>query len=393
MLNKEVFVTLAKATYEQPMSLYIHWPFCPYKCSFCPFVAFSGWDRFMDQYHQALNRELIEYGKRFDARQPLSTIYIGGGTPSTWPDKLLLDTFGILEGMFDFKTISEITIEANPGTVKKEQLELWQQIGITRISLGVQSLDDAVLEKLNRHQKAEDVRRFMEWAGGKFNSLSVDLIIGLPGVSVDQWKKQVHEIMSWPIQHISMYFLSVHEGTALYFKLERNNETLPPDDEVVDLYHWTIETFARHGFLQYEVSSFAKPGFESQHNQAYWDRKPYKGIGVGAWSYDGVYRYQNEKQLMRYIEAYSKGDSAVCYKEHLTADQVRFEKVMLGLRKMKGLEIAQAIEGLTQEREEEFFKRVALLQEQKFITQIDDKLFLTQAAFAVENEIAIKLAL
>ena len=141
------------------------------------------------------------------------------------------------------------------------------------------------------------------------------------------------------------------------------------------------------------MSSFAKQGFESQHNQAYWDRKPYKGIGVGAWSYDGVYRYQNEKQLMRYIEAYSKGDSAVCYKEHLTADQVRFEKVMLGLRKMKGLEIAQAIEGLTPEREEEFFKRVALLQEQKFITRTQNKLFLTQAAFAIENEIAIKLAL
>jgi oxygen-independent coproporphyrinogen III oxidase len=378
---------------DQVRSLYIHWPFCPYKCSFCPFVAFSGWDRFMGEYHQALACELKEYAKEIPAHQPLDTIYIGGGTPSTWPDELLLDTFGTLESMFDFSSISEITIEANPGTVRKEQLEVWKQVGITRLSIGVQSLNDQVLEKLNRHQKADDVRRLMEWAGGKFNSLSIDLIIGLPGISTEEWKKQVLEIMSWPIQHISMYFLSIHEGTALYFKLQRKNEVLPPDDDIVDLYHWTIETFAKYGFEQYEVSSFAKPGYDSQHNQAYWDRKSYKGVGVGAWSFDGSSRFQNEKQLMRYIDAYSKGDSALSYKETLTDEQVRFEKVMLGLRKMKGVYIAEAIEGLTPEKKKEFFDRVQVLEENNLVRQTGDKIFLTKAALAVENEIAVKLAL
>ncbi len=373
-------------------SLYIHWPFCPYKCSFCPFVAFSGWDRYMDEYHQALMRELKLYQLELKAKQQLTTIYIGGGTPSTWPDQLLLDTFGTLKDMFDFDSISEITIEANPGTVRQEQLELWKQLGITRLSIGVQSLDDTVLAKLNRHQKADDVRKLMKWANGKFNSLSIDLIVGLPGVTAEQWKKQVEEIMTWPIQHISMYFLSIHEGTGLYFKLQRNNEILPPDDETVDLYYWTLDTFAQHGFEQYEVSSFAKPGYESQHNQAYWDRKLYKGIGVGAWSFDGAHRFQNEKQLMRYIDALKDGTSALYYKEKVTQDQARFETIMLGLRKMKGVEIAQAIEGLSEEKREKFFNNASILKQKKFIEQKGDRLYLTKAALSVENEIAVKLA-
>ena len=276
--------------------------------------------------------------------------------------------------------------------VRIEQLELWKQLGITRLSIGVQSLDDAVLEKLNRHQKADDVRKLMRWAEGKFNSLSIDLIVGLPGVTVEQWKKQVEEIMTWPIQHISMYFLSVHEGTGLYFKLQRKNEILPPDDETVDLYYWTLDMFAKHGFAQYEVSSFAKPGCESQHNQAYWDRKLYRGMGVGAWSFDGDFRFQNEKQLMRYIDALKTGESALSYKEKVTQDQARFEAIMLGLRKMKGVTLAQATDGLCEEKREKFFENVRMLKQEKFIEQEGDRLFLTKTSLSVENEIAVKLA-
>lgn len=346
----------------------------------------------MDEYHKALMRELKLYKSELKSKQQLDTIYIGGGTPSTWPDELLLDTFGTLKDMFDFDSISEITIEANPGTVREEQFELWKQLGITRLSIGVQSLDDAVLEKLNRHQKADDVRKLMRWAEGKFNSLSIDLIVGLPGVTAEQWKKQVEEIMTWPIQHISMYFLSIHEGTGLYFKLQRKNEILPPDDETVDLYYWTLDMFAKHGFEQYEVSSFAKKGYESLHNQAYWDRNLYKGIGVGAWSFDGEFRFQNEKQLMRYIDTLNKEESALYYKEKVTKDQARFETIMLGLRKMKGVSLAEAIEGLSEEKQKKFFENLSMLKQEKFIEQKGDRLFLTRTALSVENEIAVKLA-
>lgn len=372
-------------------SLYIHWPFCPYKCSFCPFVAFSKFDRFMVDYQAALLKEMEDFSNESGLKNKLKTIYIGGGTPSTWPDELLLDMFGILNNMFCLSEIEEITIEANPGTVRQEQLALWKELGVTRISIGVQSLNDEVLEKLTRYQKASDVRKFIGWAGGVFRSLSIDLIIGLPEISDEEWKKQLEEIVTWPIQHMSVYFLSIHEGTALYFKVKRDTVLLPADDQIVDLYHWTIEFLKLHGFMQYEISSFAKPGHESKHNRAYWSRDMYKGIGVGAWSYDGECRFQNEKKLMAYIEAQKNNETCLAYKEFLTPENVRFEKVMLGLRSLEGFLIDDALEGLPDTKRTEFFEKVAMLKDHKFIKQVGDRIYLTTAALAIENEVAVAL--
>ena len=351
-------------------TLYIHWPFCPYKCSFCPFVAFSKFDRFMVDYQKALLKEMEDFSRESGSKNNFRTIYIGGGTPSTWPDELLLDMFGRLNDMFCLDAVEEITIEANPGTVRQEQLVLWKELGITRISVGVQSLNDIVLEKLTRYQKAADVRKFISWADGMFTSLSIDLILGLPEISDDEWKKQLDEIVTWPIQHISVYFLSIHEGTALYFKVKRDTVLLPADDDIVDLYHWTIDFLKVHGFIQYEISSFAKPGYESKHNRAYWSRDLYRGLGVGAWSYDGECRFQNEKKLMAYIEAQKNNDTCLAYKEILTAENVRFEKIMLGLRSLQGFLIEDALVGLP---------------------DVGDRIYLTTKALAIENEVAVAL--
>ena len=376
---------------ELVTSLYIHWPFCPYKCSFCPFVAFSKFDHFMEQYHKALHKEIDQFIKDSSHRNELKTIYIGGGTPSTWPSTLLIETFGILKNAFSFDNIQEITIEANPGTVQQEQLAIWKDLGITRISIGVQSLNDQVLAKMTRYQKASDVYRLMDWAKGMFHTLSIDLIIGLPEISDEEWKRQVLEIMQWPIQHISIYFLSIHEGTALYFRVKREAVLLPPDDDIVDLYYWTVETLKEHGFDQYEVSSFAKKGHESHHNRAYWTRKTYKGLGVGAWSFDGESRFQNEKKLITYMEAQEAGDSSIIYKEFLTEDNIRFERIMLGLRSLEGFFIDDALIGLSELKKAEFFEKVAMLKEKNFIRQMGDKIYLTTGALTIENEIAVAL--
>lgn len=381
--------------FDDLSALYIHWPFCPYKCSFCPFVAFSKMDRFMGEYHTALIREVASFAQsmraQVDPQIELKTIYIGGGTPSTWPIELLLDMYGILNGLFDMRQLEEMTIEVNPGTVTPELLQAWKKVGITRISVGVQSLNDQVLAQLTRHQKADDVRKLMKWADGLFNSISIDLIIGLPGVSADEWKRQIQEIVTWPIRHISVYFLSIHEGTELYFKVRRNSVVLPPDDEIVDLYYWTIDMFAQHGFLQYEISSFAKPGYESKHNRAYWTRKQYKGFGVGAWSFDGESRFQNEKKLMTYIEAQTKGESCVVYREKLTEENIRFEKIMLGLRTLEGVSVEDATVGLSDAKINEFFEKVAILAGQNLINQAGGRIYLTTRSFSIENEIATAL--
>ena len=376
----------------QTESLYIHWPFCPYKCHFCPFVALAGQDAHMGRYHAALKKELIRFSEAQVNPVPLKTIYIGGGTPSTWPDELLLDTFDTLKHTFDMRLISEITIEANPGTVRSEQIGVWQKAGITRISVGVQSLNDTVLQNLNRRQSAAQVRQLIQQLAGNFSSVSIDIIIGLPGVSDQEWRELIHELISWPIQHVSMYFLSVHEGTPLYFRVARNQIVLPPDDGTVDLYYWSVATLASGGFEQYETSSFARPGWASQHNQVYWDRKPFKGVGIGAWSFDGECRIQNEKNIQTYMQAQEEGRETICSAEVVTEEAARLETLMLGLRRNKGVLISEVLEGLSEERQQLFFSRVAALEEKNLLQKEGQKIRLTPMSLALENEVSAHLS-
>jgi len=379
-------------TQAQTESLYIHWPFCPYKCHFCPFVALDKQHEHMGRYSAAVNQELIRFAQSQENPVPLRTIYIGGGTPSTWPDHLLLDTFDRLRRTFDMRLISEITIEANPGTVRPEQIAIWQQVGITRISVGVQSLNDQVLQNLNRHQSAAQVRQLIKQLAGNFFSVSVDVIIGLPGVEEQEWKQFIEELVTWPIQHVSMYFLSVHEGTPLYFRLARNQITLPPDDAIVDLYYWSVNALAQGGFEQYEVSSFARAGCASQHNQVYWDRKPFKGFGIGAWSFDGIARIQNEKKLLTYMQAQEEDRDAVAIWEVVTPEAARLETLMLGLRRMTGVDITQVTEGLPEQKRELFLSRVEALREKNLLDREGHKIRLTPMSLALENEVSAHLS-
>lgn len=372
-------------------SLYIHWPFCPYRCHFCPFVAISGQDHLMGQYHNALKEEIKQFAQQCPNKLTIETVYIGGGTPSTWPNDLLLDMSGTLKEMFDFSCLTEMTLEVNPGTVTQDQIAVWQQAGINRLSIGVQSLDDAVLQKLNRHQKVADVYQLLEWVADKFKVISVDVIIGLPGITDEQWKAMINQIVTWPIQHISMYFLSVHENTPLYTRLVKNELRLPPQDPLVDLYHWTIETFEKAGLMQYEISSFAKKGFESQHNQVYWDHKPYKGFGIGACSFDGTYRYQNMKSIGRYLQLAQKQEPIEATAELITDEQRRLETVMLGLRRMKGLVISDATATMTEQQKRRFFETMVLFEKEGLVKRVDERLYLSKSALAVENEVALRL--
>lgn len=376
------------ATQAQTESLYIHWPFCPYKCHFCPFVALAGQDAHMPEYHKALTYELTRFAQAQENPMPLKTIYIGGGTPSTWPDQLLLDMFGTLRNTFDMSLVSEITLEVNPGTVRPEQIPVWKQAGITRISVGVQSLNDQVLQGLNRMQSAAQVRQLLQQLAGNFKSISVDIIVGLPGVSEQEWKDFIGELVTWPIMHVSMYFLSVHEGTPLYFRVARKQITLPPDEGIVDLYYWSVNALKEGGFMQYEVSSFAKPGFESQHNQVYWKRAPFKGIGIGAWSFDGKARIQNEKNITTYMKAQQEGCDAVFSREELTQKAVRLEQLMLGLRCMRGALISEVIDELSPEQQQEFSNRLMALKEKEIVSVQEERIFLSPSSLALENEVA-----
>lgn len=373
-------------------SLYIHWPFCPYKCNFCPFVALAGHDQFMERYHQVLKKEILDFSNARQKKLPLSTIFMGGGTPSTYPPNLLLDTFGTLYNVFEIDSNAEISIEVNPGTVTQEKLETWKQAGINRLSIGVQSLNDTVLKKLNRHQSAQSVLELLESAEKLFDNISVDLIVGLPGISDVEWKELIEKVVTWPIKHVSMYFLTVHEDTPLYFGVKTQKIILPSDETIVDLYYWTIEKFAQHGIYQYEISNFARENYYSRHNSIYWQRKPYKGVGLGACSFDGRNRLQNEKSLLKYLEGIENNKCVTAFSEELTDKQVWLEVLMLGLRQTKGVLINAVLEPLDEKQKKKFCETLDIMRESKLITYDQDRILLTPAGLSVVNEIIIKLS-
>lgn len=348
-------------------------------------------EQFMAQYHHALLQEIEQNLSLLPEKPALKTIYFGGGTPSTYPIPLLLDTFGMLRKHFDFNESTEVTIEVNPGTVTPELLNVWSEVGINRLSIGVQSLKDVVLKSLNRHQTKADVERLLGQASKLFKNLSVDFILGLPDVSDEEFKDMIVQAMNWPIQHISVYFLTVHEDTPLYFKVSRNKVTLPPDDSMVDLYNWTVNYLAQHGFIQYEISNFAKEGFTSLHNAAYWERKPYRGFGLGACSFNGTTRFQNSKNLGKYIQATTEKKSVVEMSEDLVEHQIMLEKLMLGLRQVRGVSISQYVPSLPKEKQDKFFETVKVLEDAKLVVYQNDSIRLTPQGYAVENEVTLKL--
>lgn len=371
--------------------LYIHWPFCPYKCHFCDFVAMASHEQFMKQYHDALIKELEQNESLMPLKPRLKTIYFGGGTPSTYPPELLLDTFGRLRKLFDFDQTTEVTIEVNPGTIQPGLFDVWSKVGINRLSIGVQSLKDVVLNSLNRHQSKQQVEELLQQASGYFKNLSVDFILGLPGVTDEEWKSMIAEAMSWPIQHISVYFLTVHEDTPLYFKVTRNKVQLPPDDAMVDLYHWTVDYLSDHGFERYEISNFAKKGFRSLHNAAYWDRKPYRGFGLGACSFNGTERFQNTKNLGKYIQHIESGQSVVDMSETLTESQIMLERLMLGLRQAHGVCVQDYLKTLTSDKHSKFFENITLLESAQLLSYRNGNIQLTPKGYALENEVTLKL--
>jgi oxygen-independent coproporphyrinogen-3 oxidase len=345
----------------------------------------------MAQYHHALLQEIEQNIILLPEKPALKTIYFGGGTPSTYPIPLLLDTSATLRRYFHFDQSTEFTIEVNPGTVTPELLSVWSEIGVNRLSIGVQSLKDVVLKSLNRHQTRADVERLLGEASKLFKNLSVDFILGLPDVTDEEFKEMIIQAMSWPIQHISIYFLTVHEDTPLYFKVSSNKVKLPPDDAMVDLYNWTVEYLAEHGFLQYEISNFAKKGFTSIHNAAYWNRKPYRGFGLGACSFNGTVRFQNSKNLGKYIQATTETASVIEMSEELAENQIMLEKLMLGLRQVRGVSVSQYVQGLSAEKQNKFLQTVKILEDAQLVVHDSDTIRLTPKGYAVENEVTLKL--
>lgn len=380
-----------------PRMLYIHWPFCKHKCHYCDFVAFEGHGGFEQSHHEALCNEIRQFVQQRPhiAQAPIETIFIGGGTPSLYPLHLLEELFALLRELFDLSACHEISLEVNPGGQTEAHFKTWKKVGITRLSVGVQVLDTEVLKKLNRHQSNEEVAQFFSIAPDYFDNLSADMIIGLPGVDQARWEESMRAVLTWPLTHFSLYFLTVHEQTPLYYGVRDKSITLPKDEEILAQYAWTIEILEKAGFAQYEISNFARPGRESRHNQGYWNLVPYQGFGLGAASYDGKFRFSNLKNLGKYREAYSSrsANSGQTYPflEQLSPAQKVLETLMLGLRQRRGIPLTTFTE-MTSSKRHEHFKRVySNMRDEGLVEEHEGHLRLTRAGILLENAVIVRL--
>ena len=388
--------------------LYIHWPFCNKKCSYCDFISFEQHESFIERYHEALCKEIAQFGNQptggFKQTGPtnsvhppvnpqkIKTIFFGGGTPSLCPLQLFKNLYNTLESNFDLTNTIESTIEMNPGDVTKKHLETWKSLwikstcrGINRLSIGVQMLDEKILSSVNRQQKNDDVKKLLDLAPRYFDNISVDLILGLPGTTPELWQETLEFVASARIKHISTYFLTIYEKTPLYFKIKSGELAPLSDDLLIDLYEQTIEFLKINNFLQYEISNFAKPGYESLHNRSYWDRKSYRGFGISAASFDGKKRLVNSHNLLEYLHAAPPSE------EILSSKEVFLEKLMLGLRQKKGIDLQRMIYFLSREEQRKIKGKVEYLKDQNLVQEKNGRISLTTRGMILENEVILRL--
>ena len=322
--------------------VYIHIPFCKSRCKYCDFYSTTMLDR-RDEYVKALLGEL-ELRKHYLPDKNIRTIYFGGGTPSLLSAVQISLILQKIQELFEVDIEAEITLETNPGDLTKDYLQTIREVGINRLSIGIQSFDDHKLRLIGRRHTAQEAKAAVLMAQeAGFGNISIDLIYGLPGQTIDEWKAELMQALELNIQHISTYCLSYEQGTALTNMLESGEIQAVDDDTENLMYAILVNTLKESGFCHYEVSNFARAGYYSHHNSAYWNNTPYMGIGAAAHSYDGCSRQWNTSDLNTYIRQV-ESHNLQPETEHLTDKDKYNELVMLSLRTDNGIDLSRLTE-------------------------------------------------
>lgn len=318
--------------------LYIHIPFCVRKCLYCDFLSFSADEKTKEKYIDALCKELMFIGKE-RCKTSLSSVFIGGGTPSVLPAGLIERVMECVKENFTLDRDAEVTIECNPGTVNEDKMKAYFACGINRISFGLQSVHDEELKKLGRIHSYEDFLGSYENAvKAGFTNINVDLMSDIPGQTVDSWTgtlKTICELKPAP-SHISAYSLIIEEGTPFADMAEDGRLDIPDEDTDREMYHMTSRLLSDYGYGRYEISNYAKEGFECRHNLGYWTGVTYYGAGLGAASYYDGCRFTNTSEMPVYMD-----DPIDSWKldEKLTNADKMSEFMILGLRLTKGVSV------------------------------------------------------
>jgi oxygen-independent coproporphyrinogen-3 oxidase len=320
------------------LALYIHLPFCRQRCRYCDFISSTGQEHLIPDYRVALSREFLQQRHLWQEAR-ITSIFFGGGTPSLWPAEELAR---ILETVTDSGRVNsgaEITLEANPGTVSREKLQTLYRAGFNRISFGVQSGDDRLLQAIGRIHTRTDAEAAVEMAyDAGFANLNLDLIFGLPGQSLTDWEKTLDWAVTLQPTHLSCYGLQLEEGTPLAEDVKAGLAKLPSEDGVADMMEWVMDFLPAHGWGQYEISNYRREGWACRHNLTYWRRGDYLGLGAGAVSTIGVKRWSNTGSIRDYLNGVTNLGAPWREVEYLSDHQVMAERLMLGLRLLEGVD-------------------------------------------------------
>ncbi|HEX6087398.1 MAG TPA: radical SAM family heme chaperone HemW [Thermoanaerobaculia bacterium] len=370
------------------LGVYLHLPFCSTHCTYCPF-AISTDLALQDAYTEAMVREVEDrqscLSTAGQAGLPvLHTVYFGGGTPSRTAIANLARIFDALRASFAIEPNAEVTLEANPEDVSEESVRAWREMGVNRISVGVQSFHDAELAAIGRvHDRARAIAavQTIVASGARAN---LDLILGLPRQTASSYRESLDTAVALGAGHLSLYMLDLEERTPLQVQAARGRVVLPEEDMVADLYVETIERLARAGLHQYEISNFARPGEESRHNLRYWRRAEYLGFGMGAHSFVGAQRFANTRDIRRYIEL---APHARDFEETLGDAETQHELIFLQLRQTSGM----CYEDLVALRGKEGIEWIERGLQDGWLVRRDDRVAFTPSGFLQSNEFISQL--
>lgn len=373
------------------LGLYIHIPFCQKKCNYCDFLSAPANKQVQIAYMDILQKEIKEKSIEYK-EYCVDTVFIGGGTPTCVPYETIVHTMNTVKASFFLTDDCEITMECNPGTVTKEALENYKVAGINRLSIGLQSTDNAILKELGRIHTFEQFLETFKWAReAGFANINVDLMSGLPNQTLEQYEESLLEVLKLDVEHISSYSLIVEEGTPFYKLYEEDKLSLPDEETERNMYYLTKEKLLAAGLLRYEISNYAKEGYECKHNVRYWVRDDYLGLGLGASSMVDNVRFKNTEWLDEYLtdnKYMEKTDEQI-----LSTTECMEEFMFLGLRMTKGVSKERFKETFGSSMEEIYGSVVIKLKEQGLLEEEGDFIRLTEYGLDVSNRVWVEFLL
>ncbi len=369
------------------IALYIHIPFCQRKCNYCSFISFCNKMDKIDLYLDCLIKEMQLRAK---STYQLKSIYIGGGTPSILNENQIKRLFNAIYDNFKIAENAEIIIEVNPNSVTKEKLQTYKKCGINRISVGIQSLSNKqlkVLGRLHNKQKAIETLKLITECG--FHNVNADLIFGLKGTNALKMKLWINKIKHY-VTHFSIYSLMIEENTPFYDVYKNNKLKVLNENQSAKVYKKIVKTLSKNGFNRYEVSNFAKNGYESKHNQTYWELSDYLGLGIAGHSFIDNQRIANTEDFDTYINAINE-NKLPNQTEWIDNDKLKEEFIMLSLRESKGIDLQKYQDEFNCDLQETKKKEIQLLKTLNLIKIENNHLFATDNGFLVLNQIILKL--